>query len=573
MFAQNKIAILITDSLPNGITYEKRATDLAGVENEAGRVVTRLMNRGFLTASIDSIALKNDTARVFIFTGRSFSWGKIDYKHLPLPMIKQFGFEKSTKGLVNIEGLKNSMTQTIGFFENRGYPFAYFYWDSLAIEKDTIHGFLYFEKNILITFDTIALYGEGGVSKNFLYNYLGFRPGQVYDESVVRKMDDKLSKLPFTSVQGKARVYFVGRKAIILLNLKKRKTDRLDGIIGFAPNTGTPGSTKLLVTGEFHLDFKNLKGSGIGLKGDWQSFMARSQALNVGLNYPYILNQPIGTDLSAGFLKYDTLYTETKFGIAAQYIFSGLDNFRLFYEQKNTNLLFADTVAVRENRSLGNITAMKTQRYGLAFTASTVNNPLSPAKGEIINLSASVFKRKIEEDPRIRRVKFYDTGTKTQYTVYDSTKPVSYQLLFQYNLVKAHLLAKRVVLFSELSGFHFLSSKIYFNELYRFGGNYTLKGFNEQSLFASTVSIINVEIRYLLSDYSFLKMFGNAAYYKDKSDRPGKIPEDIPYGFGAGLNLETAGGIFNISVALGKSKYNPIDFRNTKVHFGLINYF
>ena len=114
---------------------------------------------------------------------------------------------------------------------------------------------------------------------------------------------------------------------------------------------------------------------------------------------------------------------------------------------------------------------------------------------------------------------------------------------------------------------------MYFNELYRLGGNKTLKGFNEQSLFASSVSIITMEVRYLLSENSFLKVFGNAAYYMDASERQGKINSDIPYGFGGGLNLDTGNGIFNISVALGKSKYNPIDFKNAKVHFGLINYF
>ena len=157
--------------------------------------------------------------------------------------------------------------------------------------------------------------------------------------------------------------------------------------------------------------------------------------------------------------------------------------------------------------------------------------------------------------------------------MYDSTKLVSYQLLFQYSLAKVYLLSKRFVLFNELNGHHFISPTVYFNELYRFGGNSTFKGFNEQSLFASSISIFNMEVRYLLSEYSFLKVFGNAAYYMDKSDRPNKITEDLPYGFGSGITLDTGSGIFNISVALGKSKYNPIDFRNAKVHFGLINYF
>ena len=71
-------------------------------------------------------------------------------------MVKQFGFDQATKGIAGVETLKKSMTQTISFFENRGYPFAYFYWDSLVIKNDTIHGSLYFEKNILISLLTKA---------------------------------------------------------------------------------------------------------------------------------------------------------------------------------------------------------------------------------------------------------------------------------------------------------------------------------------------------------------------------------------------------------------------------------
>ena len=573
LFAQKGFIFLPADSLPKGIAFEKQVADKSGAEMQANKIVTQLMNRGFLTASVDEIILKKDTAFVKIFKGNQFDWGHINYKYLAKPMIKQFGFDIATKGSARVYALKQAMTQTINYFENRGYPFAYFYWDSLVIKNDTIHGSLYFEKNILITFDTLALYGDAGVTKNFLYNYLGFKPGQPFNETVITQLNNKLSKLPFTTIIARPQLFFVGRKAIILLNLKKRKTDRLDGLVGFAPNTGTPGNTKLLVTGEFHLDFKNMKGTGKGFKVDWQSFKARSQTLNMSASLPYLFNQPIGAELGVDFLKYDSIYTETRFNIGTQYIFSGLDNIKVFYEQKNTNLQSVDTNSIRQSGKLGNLTAMKTNRYGMALNWVTFNNRVSPTKGFMIDATASIFKRQIKKDLRIEKVRFYNSASATFYNVYDSTKLTSYQLLFQYTLAKPFLLSKNLVLYNELVGYHFISPSVYFNELYRFGGNKTLKGFNEQSLFASSVSIITAEVRYLLSENSFLKVFGNAAYYSDQSERPGKINSDIPYGFGGGLNLDTGKGIFNISVALGKSKYNPIDFKNTKVHFGLINYF
>lgn len=572
-FAQKGSIFFHVDSLPSNIVYEKKVPDKSGAEIQANKIVNQLMTKGFLTASVDSVILKNDTAFVKIFIGARFNWGNVNYKYLSPSMINQFGFHQTQTGLANIEILKKSMTQAINYFENRGYPFAYFYWDSLVIKNDTIHGVLNFEKNILITFDTIALYGDGGLTKNFLYNYLGFKPGQPYNESIIAQLNDRLSKLPFTTLSAKPTIFFVGRKAIILLNLKKRKTDRLDGLIGFAPNTGTPGNTKLLVTGEFHFDFKNLKGTGKGFRIDWQSFKARSQSLDMAANLPYLFNQPIGADIGVNFLKYDTLYTETRFGFGAQYIFSGLDNVKFFYEQKNTNLQSVDTAIIRRTRKIGDLTKMNTNRYGLALNWVTFNNRINPTKGFMIDGTASVFKRKIEKDIRIEKVKFYNPSTSSYFNIYDSTNLISYQFLFQYNLAKPFLLTKKLVLYNELNGYHFISPTVYFNELYRFGGNKSLKGFNEQSLFASSVSIITAELRYLLSENSFLRIFGNAAYYMDNSERQGKINSDIPYGFGGGLNLDTGNGIFNISVALGKAKYNPFDFKNTKVHFGVINYF
>ena len=138
LFAQKGFIFLPADSLPKGIAFEKQVADKSGAEMQANKIVTQLMNRGFLTASVDEIILKKDTAFVKIFKGNQFDWGHINYKYLAKPMIKQFGFDIATKGSARVYALKQAMTQTINYFENRGYLFAYFYWDSLVIKNDTI---------------------------------------------------------------------------------------------------------------------------------------------------------------------------------------------------------------------------------------------------------------------------------------------------------------------------------------------------------------------------------------------------------------------------------------------------
>ena len=115
------------------------------------------------------------------------------------------------------------------------------------------------------------------------------------------------------------------------------------------------------------------------------------------------------------------------------------------------------------------------------------------------------------------------------------------------------------------------SPDIFTNELFRIGGLKSLRGFDEESIYASSYSMGKIEYRYLIEQNSFLFLFMNAAYVQDQSR--GKHIYDTPYGFGTGIDFETKLGIMSVSYALGKQFNNPIYFRNAKIHFGIVNYF
>lgn len=571
--SQNNLVFIPQTQLPKFVKYENRINDIGNGRLQCQKIVFQLATNGYITADIDSTYTSNDTFFAKFYIGKIYNWGNVNTKNLPENFIKKFGFDKIADGTANLNQLKKSMNEVIDFYENKGYPFAYFSWDSLKIDEDTISGNLNFEKNYYITFDTIALYGDNILSKKFLYNYLEIKPGMAYEEKKFNQIKSKIDKLPFASLQRKPQIFFVERKAVILLVLKKRSVNRLDGIAGFAPSTDTKQSNKLLLTGEFHIDLKNIKGSGMALKTDWQSFKERSQSFALGFDVPYLLNSPVGAGFKVELLKYDTIYTETKFGLNLNYYFSGNDFLSVFYENQSTNLLKADTVQIRKTGKIGSFTPMNNFSYGVMLSKNSIGNILNPKNGYSARLKFSFTKRKIKTDNNISNVKFWDAKTSTFYTVYDSLKTEIFQIKIDYNFVKIFPLIKNTVLYTELKGANTISPDIYYNELYRFGGFATLRGFNEQSLFASSYSIFNLEMRYLLSENSFVRLFGNAAYYIDKSNRQNKIAEDFPIGYGAGINLETGAGILNLSVAQGKSKYNPAEFRNTKIHIGLINYF
>jgi hypothetical protein len=48
---------------------------------------------------------------------------------------------------------------------------------------------------------------------------------------------------------------------------------------------------------------------------------------------------------------------------------------------------------------------------------------------------------------------------------------------------------------------------------------------------------------------------------------------DKPYSVGLGMSFETKAGLFNISYAIGGRDSQRLQVRNSKIHFGYVNYF
>jgi hemolysin activation/secretion protein len=135
---------------------------------------------------------------------------------------------------------------------------------------------------------------------------------------------------------------------------------------------------------------------------------------------------------------------------------------------------------------------------------------------------------------------------------------------------KRQPLAKRHVLHLNTVSEFYYADEIYQNEVFRFGGQQTLRGFNEEELYATTRSVVSLEYRYLLDKNSNVFAFFDQAMYENRST---KYYKDAPFGFGFGLSFGTRAGIFAISYGLGKQMNNPLKLNNGKIHFGYVAYF
>jgi outer membrane protein assembly factor BamA len=106
--------------------------------------------------------------------------------------------------------------------------------------------------------------------------------------------------------------------------------------------------------------------------------------------------------------------------------------------------------------------------------------------------------------------------------------------------------------------------------MFRLGGLTTIRGFNDESLYASQYGIGSVEYRYLYEKNANLRLFTDIGLIKNQGISPDL---NLFIGFGIGASIETKAGIFNIDYAMGKQENQVLLISDAKVHIGYVNNF
>jgi hypothetical protein len=199
--------------------------------------------------------------------------------------------------------------------------------------------------------------------------------------------------------------------------------------------------------------------------------------------------------------------------------------------------------------------------YGVSFKSEKLDYRLNPRKGYYFLSTIAAGNKTIKRNSNIDATLY--NGLKLNSVQYNAEIDADFFL---------HIKTRRTLKMGTKSAY-LQNDNMFQNEVYRIGGLRTLRGFDEESIFASAYSIFTLEYRYLLEENSYLYFFGDGAYYENQSKSYTGDRYDTPYGFGAGISFETKAGIFSINYALGKQFNNPINLKAGKVNFGIVNYF
>jgi len=531
------------------------STTFAGLKNELININRQLSSLSFLTNSADSIIVDSSNFVAYFHLGKQYKWTSLRTQTIDEGVLSKIGFRDKlyNNKPFNQKQLHNFYEKVIAFYENNGYPFASIRLDSVVVENNTLSGLVHIEKNNLYKIDSVIIKGTATVSDQYIKNYIRIKENDLYNESAVRKMSTRIKELPFVAEVQPPKIYFNEKNTKIVMLLKKKNASRFNGILGIVPDE----NGKVRLNGDVKLNLMNSfrKGEEIGF--NWRAIQNNAQDLKLNLVYPFLLNSPFGLDYSFNLYKKDSTYIDIFNKIGVRYILKGNNYFSLFYHNKTSNLL--TQTGFSSLTVLPSFADISTQLYGIGVYNANLDYRLNPRKGYEIDIKGSLGNKKIRKNAQINE-QLYD-GLNLNSTLYT----------FNSDLALYIPLKKRSVIKLGVQTGYTFNENLFDNELLRIGGLKTLRGVDEEAIFASFYSIQTLEYRFLLEQNSFLYLFTDAAYYEKKTKD--NFLSDRPYSFGLGISFETNAGIFSVSYAIGKQFDNPVQFRSAKIHFGFISFF
>lgn len=524
----------------DSLNYKKSHKDVSSIKIELDSIQTQLFKRGYIENKFFDLTRINDSSfHTTFYLNRKFSHIKIYYKN---PKVNSLLKKITTNYTQTSFELKFSEVETAlkkinHFISKDGQPFSKLRLANITLDKnnkltaDLITDTQQKQRRI----ENIILRGYDRFPISYLKNYLKIKKNQVFNLSQIKDKTQRLQNLPFAKEIKSPEVLFSQDSTILYLYIKKAQSNSFDGFLGFGSNEETG---KIQFDGYLNLNLTNNLNFGESFKLLYKSDENDQKTFQTNLSLPYLFKSPIGIDLSLNIFKKDSTFSTTNQSLKLHYqinskhkVYFGIVN------EESSNLL--------SNTTNSGITDYSKNFYSLSYEFSNFksNTPLFPIN-TYLYAETNIGNRKDKNT------------TEKQFTTH-----LNAYKIFNLNL--------RNSIYLRFNGAYLNSDSLFQNELLRFGGINSIRGFEENSLFASSFGLINTEYRFQLNNSIYLHTVIDAAHYKNTISQ---LDENL-FAYGFGFGIMTNSGLFRLNYASGKSENQPFKLSNSKVHISLTTIF
>ncbi|MEI7472729.1 MAG: BamA/TamA family outer membrane protein [Chitinophagaceae bacterium] len=535
------------------------------------KIPSLLAAKGYPTASVDSIAYTDTAAQIFLYVGKKYYWVKITPVGIEKRAMDESGYlEKNFSNKpMNIPQLQAIQQRILLYYEKNGYPFAEVYLDSIQVDDNKINALLKVNKFIAYHIDSIHLFGKAILSKKFLYHFLNIPPGALYNKERLQQVDKRLQQLPYIQAIQPSNISMLGSGSILNLYLSPKRSSQVDVLLGLLPGNGI--TNKFQLTGDVKLNLQNALRGGETIIANWQSLQRKSPRLNLAYQKPYFLNSNLGLDLSFDLFKKDSSFLQVNSQVGLNYLSTINQSGKIFFQWHNNFLLAngVDTNIVKQTKKLPPNIDVNSASMGIEYDWNHTNYRYNPRSGEEIKIYATIGLKNVKPNNDIINLKDPNFN---YASLYDSLKVKSYQIRIKMAASHYFPVAKQATLKVSLQSGVFLSPNVFRNELFQIGGYKLLRGFSEESIYATRYLCTTAEYRLLLGLRSYLFGFTDFGWVQNKYQALNVTNNFISAGIG--MAFETKNGLLNVSYAMGKRNDVPFNIREaSKIHFGYVNFF
>ena len=520
------------------INYNQTFDTFEELKNEIDNTLKNLQKTGFLNASINQIQqIKNNE-----YLAEISLKNKIKYIYvLGLDSISLKGYEnykiiddKKTVKLP-IENIQDFFKKLNQYASQNGFPFNSAKFVNIkTFELNNLQAEIQINYEKQREIDKIVIKGYEKFPKSYLKHLTKYKIGKKFDMEQVQQSSKLLNQLVFIKQTKKPEILFTVDSTSIYLYIEKLKKNSFDGFIGFS-NDESENNIQL----QGYLDFELVNNFNFGEKIEflYKSEKNTDRILETNIDLPYIFKSPIGINLGLKLTKKDSSFVSNE----------QFTNF--FYKNSNNHKFSLGLRSINSDEQLeapnSNFQDFKTvfKDFQYEFIEFNLESLLFPVR------QSYLFK--ISQGNRISD----DQENKQVYANMDFLKIIDFGL-------------KNSLYMNFIS--EILESDTYLsNELSRFGGAKSIRGFDENSLFSNKYFLLITEYRYELSNTIYINSIFDVGNYENRLIN---AYSNI-YGVGIGVGLLTKGGLFSINYAVGSDWKDKIDTKNARIHINFRSFF
>ncbi len=520
----------------DSLNYNHLHLNLKSLLNETKNTTKKLSRIGYINSKILKTNKVNDSSYTTIISLNE----KTKYIHIYIGANNPLFKTETTKNdsiIIPYNEVENYLNQKILDAEKSGFALSKIKLENIQKKNTIIYADLSFKAEKKRSINSIILNYANQNEKNFFPDghlkqlrkkYLN----KTFNQEITKELYQDINNYEFVNQVKYPEILFTNDSTKIYTYIEKRKANTFDGYVGFSNDE----SKKIKLNGYLDISLINTLHAGEQFSLYWKSDGNKQTTFNTKLEIPYIFKTALGIKAQLNIFKQDSTFQNTKTAIDLGYYLNYNSKIYVGYQSTESSDI--------QNTNSTTITDFKNSYItsSLEYKKNNHSNYLFPRKS-YLNL-------------------IFGYGKRTTNSTPETTETIN-QFYTNLNLFYNFELNKKNYIYINSQNLYLKSDNYITNELFRFGGLNSIRGFSENSLQGNSANLFITEYRYLLSSNLYMHTILDYGIYQDQTSIKNSKKFNSLISAGIGFGLLTKNGLLKIILANGSTNEAEIKFYNS----------